>query len=44
MLSFKGRYFPKEINLMTVRWYFTYALNYRDIEELMREHSRHQCH
>jgi putative transposase len=37
MLSFKGRHFPKEIILMTVRWYVAYALSYRDIEELLNE-------
>ena len=27
----------KHIILMAVRWYFAYALSYRDIEELLRE-------
>jgi len=37
MISFKGRHFPKDIILMTVRWYLAYSLSYRDIEELMLE-------
>jgi len=37
MISFKGRHFMKEIILMVVRWYVSYALSYRDIEELMLE-------
>ena len=37
MINLKGRHFPKDIILMTVRWYVAYALSYRDIEELMKE-------
>ena len=37
MISFKGRHFPKDIILMTVRWYVAYSLSFRDIEELMAE-------
>jgi len=37
MLSFKGVHFPKEIILMTIRWYLAYPLSYRHIEELMKE-------
>lgn len=37
MIGFKGRHFMKEVILMVVRWYISYALSYRDIEELMLE-------
>jgi putative transposase len=37
MISFKGRHFMRDIILMVVRWYISYALSYRDIEELMLE-------
>ena len=37
MIDFSGRHFGKHIILMAVRWYFAYALSYRDIEELLRE-------
>ena len=37
MITFKGRHFMKDIILMTVRWYVSYSLSYRDIEELMLE-------
>ena len=37
MISFKGKHFMKEIILMVVRWYVSYALSYRDIEEMMLE-------
>jgi putative transposase len=37
MISFKGRHFMKDIILLVVRWYISYALSYRDIEELMLE-------
>ena len=36
-ISFKGRHFPKDIILLTVRWYLAYSLSYRDIEEMMLE-------
>ncbi len=36
-VSFKGAHFPKDIILMSVRWYVAYALSYRHIEELMEE-------
>ena len=38
MLNFKGYRFFKEIILITIRWYVAYALSYRYIEELMKEH------
>jgi putative transposase len=37
MISFKGKHFSKDIILMAVRWYCSYALSYREIEELMLE-------
>jgi len=37
MISFKGKHFPKDIILLIVRWYVSYALSYRDIEEIMLE-------
>ena len=37
MISFKWRHFKKAIILMLVRWYLSYALSYRDIEELALE-------
>jgi len=37
MINFSGRHFPKDIILMSVRWYVAYSLSYRDIEELMAE-------
>jgi putative transposase len=37
MISFKWRHFQKEMILMAVRWYVSYSLSYRDIEELMLE-------
>lgn len=37
MISFAGRHFPKDIILMTVRWYVGYPLSYRNVEELMAE-------
>ena len=37
MISFKGKHFPKDVILLIVRWYVSYALSYRDIEEMMLE-------
>ena len=37
MISFKWRHFKKDIILQQVRWYVTYSLSYRDIEELALE-------
>ena len=37
MISFKGRHHKQEIILQCVRWYVTYSLSYRDLEELMQE-------
>ena len=37
MITFKGRHTPKPIILQCVRWYCSYALSYRNIEEMMEE-------
>jgi putative transposase len=37
MISFKWRHFQQEIIMLVVRWYLTYSLSYRDIEEMMLE-------
>jgi len=37
MSSFKGAHFAKDIILVGVRWYVSYPLSYRHIEELMEE-------
>lgn len=37
MISFKGCHFPKEVVLKSIRWYVTYPLSYRHVEELMEE-------
>jgi len=37
MISFKGRHTPKAIILQCVRWYCSYSLSYRNIEEMMEE-------
>lgn len=36
-ISFKGRHFQSDMILQSVRWYLSYSLSYRDIEELMEE-------
>ena len=36
-VSFKGAHFPQDIILTSVRWYVTYPLSYRHVEELMEE-------
>ena len=33
----KGRHFQHDMTLQSIRWYLTYSLSYRDIEELMAE-------
>ena len=42
MISFKGRHFPQDIILMSVRWKLAYPLSYRNIEEMKRNHSSAQ--
>ena len=37
MICFKGRHFNPDMILQSVRWYLSYSLSYRDIEEMMRE-------
>jgi transposase-like protein len=37
MIDFKGRHTPKAIILQLVRWYVSYALSYRDLEEMSKE-------
>ena len=37
MISFRGRHHKKVIILLCVRWYVSYALSYRDLEEMMKE-------
>ena len=37
MISFSGRHYPVSIILQSVRWYVSYALSYRNIEEMMSE-------
>ena len=44
MISFKWRHFQKEIILLVVRWYLSYSLSYRDIEEMMLERGIHVDH
>jgi len=35
MMNFSGKQFPKEVILMSVRWYLVYPLSYRNVEELI---------
>ncbi len=35
MTTIKGSHEPKFIILQCVRWYYSYSLNYRNIEEVM---------
>lgn len=44
MISFKWRHFQKEIIMLVVRWYLSYALSCRDIEEMMLERGIHVDH
>lgn len=37
MISFSGRHYSRFIILQAVRWYVSYALNCRNIEEMMKE-------
>ena len=36
-MDFKGKHFKSDLILMSVRWYTSYSLSYRDIEEMMNE-------
>ena len=43
-IEFKQRHFEKGIILLMVRWYLSYPLSYRDIEEMMLERGIHVDH
>jgi putative transposase len=36
-IKFTGRHFPSEIILQSVRYYLSYRLSYREIEEILAE-------
>jgi len=36
-MDFSGNHCPKSVILIAVRWYLSYALSYRNIEELIKE-------
>jgi putative transposase len=36
-MDFKGFRFPKDLILLSVRWYLRYNLSYRDLEEMLEE-------
>ncbi len=36
-MNFKGSHFPKDVILMSMRWYIAYPLSYRHVEELLSE-------
>jgi putative transposase len=38
MLNFSGRHYPRHIILQCVRWYVSYGISYRNLEEMMIEH------
>lgn len=44
MISFKWRQFQKEVIMLVVRWYVSYSLSYRNIEEMMLERGIHVDH
>ena len=37
MINFKRRHFKQDIIMMSMRWYLSYALSYRHVEELLLE-------
>ena len=37
MIDFTGRHFGKLLILQAIRWYLSYPLSYRHVEELMKE-------
>ena len=37
MIDFKGKHFMKDVILLVVRWYLSYSLSYRDLEEMKLE-------
>lgn len=44
VISFKWRHYQKEVILLVLRWYLSYSLSYRDIEEMMLERGIHVDH
>ncbi len=36
-INFKGSHFPSAIIMQAIRWYTSYSLSYRDVEELLEE-------
>ena len=36
-MNLKGSHFPKDVILMSIRWYVAYPLSYRHVEELLSE-------
>lgn len=43
-IGFKWRHFEKTIILLAARWYLSYSLSYRDIEEMLLERGIHIDH
>ena len=43
-IEFKQRHFEQDIILLMVRWYLSYPLSYRNIEEMMLERGIHVDH
>ena len=43
-MDFSGRHFERAIILQAVRWYLSYSLSYRNIEELMEERGVDVCY
>lgn len=37
MIDFTGRHFTKLLILQALRWYLSYPLSYRQVEELIKE-------
>jgi putative transposase len=38
MIEFKGSHFERDVILWAVRWYVSYPISYRQLEEMMEEH------
>ena len=36
-MDFSGKQFPKEVIVMVVRWYLSYGISYRNVEELIQD-------
>ena len=36
-MDFSGKQFPEEVIIMSVRWYLSYGVSYRDVEELIQD-------